>query len=142
MGRTNLCDSYYTLGLSTHGGLTEFVRAPSNNCLPIPDDCSDLDAVLAQLLAVAIHAVRRANISKGDRIILLCVGAIGAFICIALRVHDVDITAIDIEQSRLDAAKKFGADRTILVDPQMSPADLGTMYGSGADIVLRTSLMP
>lgn len=139
IGRTNLCDSYYTLGLSTHGGLSEFVRAPKNICIPIPDDCSDLDAVLAQPLAVAIHAVRRANISQGDRIILLGVGAIGTFICIALQDHDVDITAIDIEQSRLDAAKKFGADHTILIGPQVSPADLRTMYGAGADIVFETS---
>lgn len=138
-GRTNLCDSYYTLGLSTHGGLAEYVRAPKNICIPIPDDCSDLDAVLAQPLAVAIHALRRAKISQGDRVVLLGAGAIGTFICIALQNYDVHITAIDIEQSRLDAAKKFGADEVILIDPQMSPAELGAIYGAGADIVFETS---
>lgn len=138
-GRTNLCNSYYTLGLSTHGGLAEYVSAPKDICIPIPDDCSDLDAVLAQPLAVAIHAVRRAKISKGDRVVLLGVGAIGTFICIALQGLGVDITAIDVEQSRLDAAKKFGADHTILIDPQETPAQLLAMYGAGADIVFETS---
>lgn len=138
-GRTNLCSTYYTLGLSTHGGLAEYVSAPKSICIPIPDDCSDLDAVLAQPLAVAIHAVRRARISKGDRVVLLGTGAIGTFICIALQVHDVDITAIDIEQSRLEAAKKFGALHTILIDSQMSPAELLATYGAGADVVFETS---
>lgn len=138
-GRTNLCDSYYTIGLSTHGGLAEYVSAPQGICIPIPDECSDLDAVLAQPLAVAIHAVRRARFSKGDRVILLGAGAIGTFICIALQGHEVDITAIDIEQSRLDAAKKFGADHTILIDPRVTPAELLAIYGAGADIVFETS---
>lgn len=138
-GRSNLCDSYYTLGLSTHGGLAEYARAPKNICVPIPDDCSDLDAVLAQPLAVAIHAVRRANISRGDRVVLLGVGAIGTFICIALQGYDVEVTAIDIEQSRLDAAKKFGADHTILIDPQMSSEDLAASFDRAADIVFETS---
>lgn len=138
-GRTNLCDSYYTLGLSTHGGLAEYVRAPKNICVPIPDDCSDLDAVLAQPLAVAIHAVRRANISPGDRVVLLGVGAIGTFICIALQEYDVDVIAIDIEQSRLDAAKTFGADQAILIDPQLSSEELAASLGIAADIVFETS---
>lgn len=138
-GRTNLCDSYYTLGLSTHGGLAEYVRAPKNICIPIPEDCSDLDAVLAQPLAVAIHAVRRAKIVKGDRVVLLGVGAIGTFICIALQEHDVHVTAIDIEQSRLDAARRFGADQTVLIDANMSAEDLGAAFGVGADVVFETS---
>lgn len=136
-GRTNLCDTYYTLGLSTHGGLAEYVSAPKNICIPIPDDCADLDAVLAQPLAVAIHAVRRASISPGDRVILLGVGAIGTFICIALQEYDVHVTAIDIEQSRLEAAKQFGADRIILIDPQSSSE--AASFGQGADIVFETS---
>lgn len=138
-GRTNLCDSYYTLGLSTHGGLAEFVKAPRNICVRIPDDCSDLDAVLAQPLAVAIHAVRRAKILQGDRVVLLGAGAIGTFICIALQEYDVDVTAIDIEQSRLDAASKFGAGHTILIDSATGSEDLGAKYGAGADIVFETS---
>ena len=138
-GRTNLCDTYYTLGLSTHGGLAEFVRAPKSICIPIPDDCPDLDAVLAQPLAVAIHAVRRAKISQGDRIVLLGAGAIGTFICIALRNYDVHIIAIDIEQSRLDAARRLGANQTILIDPHMDSEDLAALLGSAADIVFETS---
>jgi len=139
MGRTNLCDSYYTLGLSTHGGLAEFVSAPKDICIPIPDDCSDLDAALAQPLAVGIHAVRRAKISPGDRVVLLGVGAIGSFVCVALQEHDVDVTAIDIDQSRLDAARKLGADHTILIDPDLSADGLRELYRPGADIVFETS---
>ncbi len=60
-GRTNLCATYYTLGLSTHGGLAEFVAAPQGSCVEIPDACADLDAALAQPLAVGIHSVRRAQ---------------------------------------------------------------------------------
>ncbi len=139
IGRTNLCDSYYTLGLSTNGGLAEFVRAPKSICIAIPDSCSDEDAALAQPLAVGIHAVRRAKIVPGSRIALLGVGAIGSFVCVALKNYDVEITAIDIDQSRLDAAMRLGADKAILVPSDISPEDLRETFGLPADVVFETS---
>ncbi len=139
IGRTNLCDSYYTLGLSTNGGLAEFVRAPKSICIPIPDGCSYEDAALAQPLAVGIHAVRRAKIVPGSRIVLLGVGAIGSFVCVALKNYDVEITAIDIDQSRIDVAKKLGANRAILVPSDISPEDLRETFGVPADVVFETS---
>ena len=39
-GRTNLCARYYTLGLSTHGGLARFVAAPASTLREIPDGCA------------------------------------------------------------------------------------------------------
>lgn len=139
VGRTNLCDSYYTLGLSTNGGLAEFVRAPKNICIAIPDDCTDEDAALAQPLAVGIHAVRRAKIVPGDRVALLGVGAIGSFVCVALKNHDIEVTAIDIDQSRLDAARELEAGRSILISPDTSPEELRGLFGQPADVVFETS---
>ena len=74
-GRTNLCARYYTLGLHTHGGLAELVNVPLTTCEVVPDALDDDVAVLAQPLAVAIHAVRRARPSAGER--WMVVGAVG-----------------------------------------------------------------
>ena len=108
-GRTNLCDGYYTLGLSTHGGLAEFVRAPARICLEIPAGCADNDAALAQPLAVAIHAVRRSGIQPGQTVALLGAGAIGSFILSALDGHDGPVIALDIDDARLSVAASAGS---------------------------------
>lgn len=138
-GRTNLCELYYTLGLSIDGGLAEYVVAPSSICFDIPDSCSDEDAGLSQPLAVAIHSVRRAQIESGSSIAMLGVGAIGAFILAALDNYDGEIIAIDIDQSRLDLALKLGATQTFLLDPNEKPSEIKKHFPLGFDVVFETS---
>jgi (R,R)-butanediol dehydrogenase/meso-butanediol dehydrogenase/diacetyl reductase len=141
-GRTNLCASYYTLGLSTHGGLAERVAAPARICLEIPGDCPDLDAALAQPLAVGIHAVRRAGVRPGDRVVLLGAGAIGSFACLALDAHDGPVIAIDIDQARLDVAASLGASQTRLIKRDTPAAQVRDLLPDGADVVFETSGAP
>ncbi len=138
-GRTNLCAHYYTLGLSTHGGLAEYAAAPSSICVTIPDSCADIDAGLAQPLAVGIHSVNRAHVSPGDTIVLLGVGAIGSFICSALGSHDGPVIAMDIDEGRLAVARTLGASRTHLISADASPADLRDLIPEGAQTVFETS---
>jgi (R,R)-butanediol dehydrogenase / meso-butanediol dehydrogenase / diacetyl reductase len=138
-GRTNLCASYYTLGASTHGGLAEFVAAPTSICVTIPDSCANEDAALAQPLAVAIHAVNRAHLSSGDTVLLLGVGAIGSFVCSALSGHDGPVIAMDIDEERLAVARRLGADQVHLIGRDMSVADLLELVPGGAQTVFETS---
>jgi (R,R)-butanediol dehydrogenase / meso-butanediol dehydrogenase / diacetyl reductase len=138
-GRTNLCARYYTLGLSTHGGLAEYVTAPATICRPIADACRDPDAALAQPLAVGLHAVRRADVMAGDRVFLIGVGAIGSFICAALKSRDVHVTALDIDPARLVTAQRLGAAATYLLTPDMTGHDVVDLVGDVADVVFETS---
>jgi (R,R)-butanediol dehydrogenase / meso-butanediol dehydrogenase / diacetyl reductase len=138
-GRTNLCARYYTLGLSAHGGLAEFAAAPSGICVAIPDDCDDEDAALAQPLAVGLHAVRRASLRPQDTVVLIGVGAIGSFICAGLAGHEGPILALDIDESRLEAARALGATETHLTSADATATDLRDLLPDGADAVFETS---
>jgi len=138
-GRTNLCASYYTLGLSTHGGLAEVAVAPSTICVRIPDSLPDVDAGLAQPLAVGIHSVSRANLLPGATIVLLGVGAIGSFICAALSAHDGPVIAMDIDDGRLRVARTLGASETHLIAPDATAADLRDLVPGGVQTVFETS---
>jgi len=138
-GRTNLCAQYYTLGLSTHGGLAERVAAPASTLRPVPDDCPDVEAALAQPLAVGLHAVDRAGVRPGDRVALLGAGAIGSFILAGLDGHDGTVTAFDIDQGRLGVARRLGATETRLLAPDASPQDVRDLMPEGADVVIESS---
>jgi len=141
-GRTNLCDHYYTLGLNIHGGLAEYVVAPKDICILIPNDVTDESAALAQPLAVGIHGVRRAGVKEGDQVILLGVGAIGSFVCVALQSYGVKVIAMDISQQRLDIASELGADSTILISPDITSTEIKLLFPAGADVVFETSGAP
>lgn len=138
-GRTNLCERYYTLGLSTHGGLAEYVAAPSTICIGIPEGLQEADAALAQPLAVGIHSVNRASARPDDTIVLLGVGAIGSFICAALRSHEGPIIAMDVDPARLEVAAQLGATASHLISPTAGPQDLRALVPAGAQVVFETS---
>ncbi|CAB4560375.1 unannotated protein [freshwater metagenome] len=138
-GRTNLCRTYYTLGLSVHGGLAEFAVAPSSNCIPIPDGLPDEEAVLAQPLAVGIHTVRRAQIQPGQSIALIGLGAIGSFICAALKGHDGEVIALDVDESRLALARELGATSTHKLSMDETPQSLRSAFPQGIDVVFETA---
>jgi (R,R)-butanediol dehydrogenase/meso-butanediol dehydrogenase/diacetyl reductase len=141
-GRTNLCARYYTLGLSTHGGLAQFVAAPASTLRPIPEDCADIDAALAQPLAVGLHAVSRAGVRPGDSVAILGAGAIGSFVLAGLAGHDGPVVAIDIDSDRLDTARALGATDTRLVDAGASPDELRALFPEGVGVVIESSGVP
>jgi threonine dehydrogenase-like Zn-dependent dehydrogenase len=49
---------------------------------------------------------------------------------------------MDISQQRLDVATKLGADKTILISPEITPAELKLHFPTGADVVFETSGAP
>ena len=113
-GRTNLCRSYYTLGLQADGGLAEYVVAPSRMCIPVPAGCTDDAAAMGQPLAIALHAVRRGGVEPGDAVLVLGVGGIGAFVVAAAKERGAaPLIAADVRDSRLEAAQELGADAVI-----------------------------
>ena len=141
-GRTNLCLNYYTLGISTHGGMAEYVAADAEFCIPIPDSLSDEDAAMAQPLAVGIHGVTRSGVKKGDTVIVLGVGAIGCFVVVGLLKLGVEIIAVDIDQGRLDVAHQLGVSQTFLIEKDVTPEQIKGQIGKSADVVFETSGAP
>jgi (R,R)-butanediol dehydrogenase / meso-butanediol dehydrogenase / diacetyl reductase len=140
-GRTNLCARYYTIGLQRHGGLAELVRAPAAICVAVPDDCSDDAAAMAQPLAVALHALNRSAVDGGSSLAVIGVGGMGSFIVgAAVRRSTSDVLAVDIDEGRLEIARRLGA--RVAVDARS--ADVGHAVraatgGEGADVVVEVS---
>jgi (R,R)-butanediol dehydrogenase/meso-butanediol dehydrogenase/diacetyl reductase len=141
-GRTNLCERYYTLGLSTHGGLAEYVEVPASTLREIPEGCADVDAALAQPLAVGLHAVARSGVRPGDTVVLLGAGAIGSFILAGLSGHDGRVIAVDIDAGRLESARYLGATETCLISPEDPVDAVRDLVLHGADVVVESSGVP
>jgi (R,R)-butanediol dehydrogenase/meso-butanediol dehydrogenase/diacetyl reductase len=109
-GRTNMCERYWTLGLSTDGGMAGYVSVPAQTLALIPDGLSFDHAALAQPLAVGIHAARRSGARDGDRVLIIGGGAIASFVLAGLR-HLIDATVVVVEfpGPKQERALRFGA---------------------------------
>jgi (R,R)-butanediol dehydrogenase/meso-butanediol dehydrogenase/diacetyl reductase len=142
-GRTNLCRNYYTLGLSTSGGLAEFVSTPESILEPVPAGLAIDYAGLSQPLAVGLHAARRSGVKNGDRVVLIGAGAIGSFVLTGINyLADVDVTVIDFPGSRLERASRLGATRTIEAGEDAASRVFQAIGAGGADVVIEASGAP
>lgn len=129
-GHANICPEKIRLGIDAHGVFAEYVKVPAAYAWPLPDDISADDAVLAEPLAVAVHAHRRGQCQPGDRVLVLGAGLIG-LLTLQLAVQaGAEVTACDLEEGRLELARELGAKHVI------RPGDPVT---AGFNVVYETS---
>ncbi|KAJ6595570.1 chaperonin 10-like protein [Mycena vulgaris] len=113
-GRYNLCkEMRFCSSAKTFphldGTLQTYMNHPAHVLHPLPENCSFEQAALAEPLSVLLHAARRAQVSKGQTVLVFGVGAIGLLACsVAQSMGAAHVVAIDINQTRLDFAKNNG----------------------------------
>ena len=118
-GRVNLCDHRMVLGVSCgeyrrHGAFAEFVTAPAHILYKLPPEFPFEHAAMIEAVSVAVHAVGRVVIRPVDTCLVVGVGMIGLLVVQALRAAGCQrVIAVDIEDDRLEFARKLGATETI-----------------------------
>ena len=111
IGEYQLCDDYSYLGSRTDGAYAEYVLAPVENLLRLPDSVSFEVGAMADPMSVALHAVRKANIQPGNRVAVFGVGPIGLFaLQWAKTMGASKVFAVDVLPEKLEVARALGAD--------------------------------
>jgi threonine dehydrogenase-like Zn-dependent dehydrogenase len=98
------------------GGYAERVLVEASLTFLVPNGLSAELAALTEPMAVALHAVRRAEVRKGDTAVVLGCGPVGLGVICQLKAAGVStVIASDYSPSRRDLAARCGAD--VVVDP-------------------------
>lgn len=116
IGEENLCDKPRSLGVYVDGGYAEYVMVPSYKYLvKIGDDMhTDTSAPLSCAGLTAYGAVKNANLKPDDNVVIVGTGGLGLMaIQLTKAVTGAKIIAMDLDDKKLDVAKKNGADNTI-----------------------------
>ena len=142
-GLFNRCDERQVLGVSVpafkrHGAFAEFVAVPWWIVSKIPEQLSFVNAALLEPASIGTHAANRAPISNNDTVVVIGAGTIGLFILQGAKLRGAaKVIAVDINEYRLDLAKKIGADRLINpLESDLSEAILQETEGKGANVTL------
>ncbi len=140
-GQYNRCEKRQVLGVSTpefkrHGAFAEYVAVPWWIVSKIPDNMSFIQSSLLEPASIGTHAANRAPISTDDTVVVIGAGTIGLFILQAARLRGAArVLAIDINEFRLDVAKKLGADKVINpLKSDLRTAILEETKNRGADV--------
>ncbi|EID17315.1 zinc-binding dehydrogenase [Mycolicibacterium phlei] len=116
------------------GAYAERVLAEAALSFAVPNGLSPDIAALTEPMAVALHAVRRSDITRRDTAIVIGCGPVGLAIICHLKARGVErIVASDLSPGRRELARRCGA--TLVVDPAVdSPYASAPGITSGTDL--------
>lgn len=141
--RPNACKYNETLGVQQDGGMTEFLSVPYTKLIRNLDSLSFDEIAIVEPLAVGFHAARRAEPGEGDTMLVFGCGMVGLGAIANGAILGADVIAVDIEDSKLELARKSGARYTINSSTDDPGARLAEITdGHGSNIVLEAIGLP
>ena len=111
-GRPNACKTNKTMGVRRPGAMTRFVCAPWQD-LFVSDQLSVRELALAEPLTVGFHAVARGRVDSQDIVAVLGCGIVGLGAVAAAVNRHATVIAIDLDDAKLEIARKIGVTKTI-----------------------------
>ena len=146
-GRYWMCQKHDVYGFqyNVNGGMAEYMRLPKEAIVhKLPKDLPMEAAVLVEPYACAKHCIDRSQVGNEDFVVLSGVGCLGLGMigCLKLR-NPAKLVVLDINDQRLELAKKFGAD--IVMNPakeKITPKIMEMTGGYGCDVYIEASGHP
>ncbi|QRV25112.1 L-threonine 3-dehydrogenase [Marinomonas foliarum] len=114
-GRRHLCRTTLGVGVNRTGAFAEYLVIPASNAFKIPNNISDDMAAIFDPFGNATHTALSFDLI-GEDVLITGAGPIGAMAAaIAKHVGARNVVITDVNDFRLDLAKKMGATRTVNV---------------------------
>ncbi|EEG09273.1 L-threonine 3-dehydrogenase [Pseudogulbenkiania ferrooxidans] len=142
-GRRHLCRNTIGVGVNRPGAFAEYLVIPAFNAFPIPDDISDDLASIFDPFGNAVHTALSFNL-VGEDVLITGAGPIGIMaVAIARHVGARHVVITDVNDYRLELARKMGASRTVNVATEDLKTVMGELHMTeGFDVGLEMSGNP
>lgn len=116
-GHHTACETLHTTSFHP-GGFAEYVLVPAlqvdRGVMALPDEISYEDGSFIEPLGSVVHGARNAGVGPGDTVLVLGCGIAGLLhIKLAIALGAGRVMATDINEYRMDAARRFGAELVI-----------------------------
>ena len=134
-GLYSQCPNYSFIGSRRNGALAEFVAVPRVSVVKLSPKLDLKKAAFLEPLTVGIHALTLLNSQlPNKKIAVLGVGTIGLLTLQSLLIKGgTDVTALDIDDGKLDIAKQLGV--KVLNTQNIDVSELSNQF----DIVIETA---
>jgi 2-desacetyl-2-hydroxyethyl bacteriochlorophyllide A dehydrogenase len=100
LARTNCCMNLQVLGVHRDGALAEYLSVPEAFVHKAHGVSLD-QAAMIEFLAIGAHAVRRAQVRAGQRVLVVGAGPIGMGVMLFSRLRGATVVALDSRADRL-----------------------------------------
>ncbi len=142
-GKRHLCRNTVGVGVNRPGCFAEYLAIPAVNVFPLPDSIGDDIGALLDPLGNATHTTLSFDL-VGEDVLITGAGPIGIMaVAIAKHVGARYIVITDINEYRLELAKKMGATRVVNVSKESAAGVMKELgMKEGFDVGLEMSGSP
>ena len=140
-GNETMCKQYYKSNLNPCGLADEYIVPEWNvihgGVLKIPDSVTFDEAAMIEPLACCVRAWSKFRFQKNDSVAILGVGPTGMMHVLLAKSEEFSkIFCIDLNDFRLDFAKKFDVDTLRFDNPSLSDIILNSTENHGVDVAI------
>ena len=138
-GDIHVCHHLGLYGIDHPGSLQERWNVPAHTLVSLPKDMSLHHAALVEPTAVAVHDVRRGDVRRGDKVVVIGGGPIGVLIAFVAREMGAVPMVVEIDERRLATVSGFGFETLNPSTTDQVEAVNEWTGGAGADVVFEVS---
>jgi len=139
-GRVNACQFNETFGVQRDGALTERIAVPGEKLYPAKLSLREL--ALVEPLTVGFHAAARGRVTANDTVAVFGCGGVGLGAISAAAFHGARTIAIDMDDAKLEIARKAGATDLIHSSREDLHQRLVEITGDGPDVMIEAIGLP
>lgn len=111
-GFVNCCTDNQTMGVQRDGSFREYIAMPIERIYD-GKGLSAKELALVEPFTISYHALHRAAVKPGDKVLVVGAGPIGLFALISAKAQGAEVYVADVLDGRLEKATHFGADGVI-----------------------------
>lgn len=142
-GNVSMCEHFKSTNIRP-GGFSEYVYLNEEHLKNVahlkPENLSDIEASFYEPLGCIVRAVKRANLLKGDKALVVGLGSIGILTAQALKAYGYDVLGCDLLKERIELLKSFGIEACDVRELGDDYKADGIFMTSGADKAIGTAL--
>jgi threonine dehydrogenase-like Zn-dependent dehydrogenase len=135
-GRRNACQDNKTMGVRRPGAMTRYIAIHWQD-LFTSEKLSLKELALVEPLTVGFHAAARGRVSSQDWVAVIGCGIVGMGAIASAVNRGAEVIAIDIDDSKMEIAKKIGVAHTINTSREdLHEALTRITDGDGPDVII------
>ena len=138
-GHTHLCHQLNFLGIDSAGAMQSSWTVPARTLIRLPAHLRLKDGALVEPVAVAVHDVRRAGLSQGEKVLVVGGGPIGLLIAAVARCAGADLIVTEPDPYRRSLARELGFTACDPADPGTAAVLQDWSGGAGAAAAFEVS---
>jgi alcohol dehydrogenase, propanol-preferring len=140
-GWETLCESQVNSGYSVDGAYAEYALAYANGVVQVPEGVSSVDAAPLTCAGVTTYkAIKVARVVPAERVAVFGIGGLGHMAVQYARIVGGFVTAVDLEDDKLELAEELGADHLVNA-AKTDPVEAIRAVG-GADVAVVLAAAP